>query len=256
MAPCAELAHFRRADGLQRLTILVTLVVDRGDHEPHRNTHVDQSGLRQLQARLDRLGHRVGDAKLVSSRAWLASRARATMVRSLLRCRAAATMSSDPSTAPIVTNQLRAPWRYAANQKLALRRVTPIDVGAQRAELLHQTRAGLDGKKIDRMRPQHLAHHLANAAIATMMALPIAPSSSGAWRFFEFGIGLGLCRGSKAAKPAIGGMTNIDKVDSDQGVRTDLRAKAPRSPKRWQSRPKQIHRQAPASMPFLKRPSR
>jgi hypothetical protein len=40
-------------------------VVDRGDHRAHRHPEIDENGLAQLQARLDRLGRDVAGAQLV-----------------------------------------------------------------------------------------------------------------------------------------------------------------------------------------------
>src|SRR3712207_8193177 len=46
----------------------VALLVNGGDHQPHRHADVDQHRLRQLQARLDRLGHRIGHVEVVEPR--------------------------------------------------------------------------------------------------------------------------------------------------------------------------------------------
>src|SRR3984957_20445927 len=49
-----------RARRRQPLAKLVALLVDRGDDEAHRHADVDQHILGELQARLNRLWHRIG----------------------------------------------------------------------------------------------------------------------------------------------------------------------------------------------------
>ena len=55
----------RRAGGDEQFAVFVALLVDRGDHQAHRHADIDQHRLGELQARLDRFRHRVGDAELV-----------------------------------------------------------------------------------------------------------------------------------------------------------------------------------------------
>jgi len=50
---------------LQCVSELVALLMDGRDHQTHRNSDIDKQGFGKLQARLDRLRHRIGDLEII-----------------------------------------------------------------------------------------------------------------------------------------------------------------------------------------------
>ena len=137
-----------RNRGLQSLAIIVALGMDRGDHQAHRYAYIDQSRFRQLRARFDRLGHRVGDTEFVK----LAGVVRIAGTRD-----DGQVLVDLPRGGDDLARTLRGADRddqrprlldAATGQEFRPRRIAPVDVDAALAELPDEAGVGFDREEL------------------------------------------------------------------------------------------------------------